>query len=138
MKNAFYFILKALFVLKIFKFCPEVLVMQKKDLIRRLRLITKFVSQARKQIVAIRILPSISRNKGNHQKMKFGQVIEYNMRNSFFEKLCTNGLRENTPRFLSKKIKIYQISGLTAKRFIQFVFTICLRRWYQNILKLRC
>ena len=31
------------------------------------------------------VLPNISRSKGN-QAMKFGQVIEYNMRNIFIEK----------------------------------------------------
>ena len=37
-------------------------------------------SQPGSQTIAIHILPSISRTKGN-QEMKFGQLIEYNMRN---------------------------------------------------------
>ena len=37
-------------------------------------------SQAGKQMIATYTLPNISRNKGN-QSMKFGQIIEYNMRN---------------------------------------------------------
>ena len=37
-------------------------------------------SQTGKQKTAIHILPNILRNKGN-QTMKFGQSIEYNMRN---------------------------------------------------------
>ena len=37
-----------------------------------------------KQIIAIHVLPNISRSKDN-QAMKFGQLIEYNMRNSFLE-----------------------------------------------------
>ena len=41
-------------------------------------------SQTRKQIIAIHILPNISRSKDN-QAMKFGQLIEYNMRNIFLE-----------------------------------------------------
>ena len=32
------------------------------------------------------ILPNTSRNKGN-QAMKFGQLIDYNMRNNFIKKL---------------------------------------------------
>ena len=36
--------------------------------------------------IAIDILPSISRSKGN-QTMKIGQLIEYNMRNIFLQKL---------------------------------------------------
>ena len=31
------------------------------------------------------ILPNISRSKGNH-RMKFSQLIEYNIRNIFYEK----------------------------------------------------
>ena len=37
-------------------------------------------SQAGKQMIATYTLPNISRNKGN-QSMKFGQFIEYKMRN---------------------------------------------------------
>ena len=55
--------------------------MQENDLVRKLRLISKFMtSQAGKQMIATYTLPNISRNKGN-QSMKFGQIIEYNMRN---------------------------------------------------------
>ena len=45
-------------------------------------------SQPGKQTIAIHILPNISRRKGN-QAMKFGQLIEYNMRNIFVEKSYT-------------------------------------------------
>ena len=41
--------------------------------------------QAGKKTIAIHILPDISRCKGN-QAMKFGQLVEYNMRNIFFLK----------------------------------------------------
>ena len=37
------------------------------------------------QTIAIHILSNITRSKGN-QAMKFGQLIEYNMRNIFLEK----------------------------------------------------
>ena len=39
-------------------------------------------SQPGKQTIAVHILPNISRSKGN-QTVKFGQLIEYNMRNIF-------------------------------------------------------
>ena len=39
-------------------------------------------SQTRQQIIAIHTLPNISRSKGN-QGMKFGQLIEYNVRKAF-------------------------------------------------------
>ena len=42
-------------------------------------------SQTGQQIITIHILPNISRSKGN-QTMKFGQSVEYNMRNIFLEK----------------------------------------------------
>ena len=42
-------------------------------------------SHAEKQTIAIHILPSMLRRKRN-QTMKFGQLIEYNMRNIFLEK----------------------------------------------------
>ena len=60
--------------------------MWKNSLIRKVRLILKFMtSQTGKQTIAIHKLPNISRSKGN-QAMKFGQLIEYNMRNIFFDK----------------------------------------------------
>ena len=39
-------------------------------------------SQTEKQIILLHRLPSISRNKGN-QTMKFGQLIEYNMKYNY-------------------------------------------------------
>ena len=60
--------------------------MYKNGLIRKVRLISKFMtSQPGQQTVGIHILPNISRTKDN-QTMKFGQLIEYNMRNIFVEK----------------------------------------------------
>ena len=43
-------------------------------------------SQQGKQVIKIYILPKILRRKGN-QAMKFGQLIEYNMRNIFLQKV---------------------------------------------------
>ena len=45
-------------------------------------------SQSGKQIIAMHILANIPRSKGN-QTMKFGQLIEYNLRNNFIEKYFT-------------------------------------------------
>ena len=60
MKNAIYFILKAFFVLKIFK----------------------FLSYLFEQRITIHILLNISRIKGN-QTMKLGQLIEYPKKSIF-------------------------------------------------------
>ena len=43
------------------------------------------MSEPGKQIIAIHILPNISRSRGN-QIMKFGQLIKYNIKNIFLEK----------------------------------------------------
>ena len=60
--------------------------MQKNGLIRKLTLISKFMtSKTGQQIITVHILPNISRSK-DIQTMKFGQLIEYNMRNFIFEK----------------------------------------------------
>ena len=58
MKNTIYIMLKALFVRKIFTFCPELLVIKEHGLIRKLRLISKIMtSETGQQIIA--------RGKGN-------------------------------------------------------------------------
>ena len=62
-------------------------------------------SQPGLQKIAIHILPNISRSKGN-QTMKFGQLIEYNMRNIFVEKPYTKCAGETISRPLSKKSKL--------------------------------
>ena len=67
-------------------------------------------SQAGQQTITIHVLPNILRSKDN-QAMRFGQLIEYNMRNIFVEKSYTKCAGETIPRPLSKKIKIEHISG---------------------------
>ena len=65
MKNVFYSILKALFVLKIFTFLLR--------LLRHVGKTAKFMtSKPRLQTIAIHILLNISQSKGD-QTMKFGQ-----------------------------------------------------------------
>ena len=61
-------------------------------------------SQPGQQTIAIHILPNITRSKGN-QEMKFGQLIEYNMKFSV-EKSYTECAGETIPRHLSKKSKL--------------------------------
>ena len=53
-------------------------------------------SQPGKQIIAIHILPNMSRSNGN-QAMKFGQLIEYNTRNIFIEKSYAKCAGETIP-----------------------------------------
>ena len=78
-KNAFYFTLNLSLYF-------DFLVMPKNGLIRKTRLISKFMtSQRGLQTIAIQNLANISRSKGN-QTMKLGQLIQYNMRTIFLEK----------------------------------------------------
>ena len=51
------------------------------------------------------MLPNISRSKDN-QTMKFGQLIECNMRNIFLEKSYTKCDGETSPRPFSEKLKL--------------------------------
>ena len=52
-------------------------------------MISKFMmSQTGQKIITMHILANISRSKGS-QKMKFSQLIEYNMRNIFLENSYT-------------------------------------------------
>ena len=51
------------------------------------------------------VLANISTSKGN-QTIKFGQLIEYNMRHIFLEKLYTKDGREASPKPFNKKSKL--------------------------------
>ena len=51
------------------------------------------------------MLPNISRSKGN-QTMKFGQLVDYNMRNNFPEKSYSKCGGETSPRPFSEKLKL--------------------------------
>ena len=73
---------------------------------RKLWLISKSItSQSGHQTIAMHILPDIPTRKGK-QKMKFGQLIEYNMRNIFLEKPNTKCGGETSLRPFYKKSKL--------------------------------
>ena len=61
-------------------------------------------SQPGQHTIVIHILPNIPRSKSN-QTIKFGQLIEYNMRNIFIEKSYTKYGGETSPRPFSGKLK---------------------------------
>ena len=105
-KNTFYFSLKAPLFSKYLSFCLYILVMYKNGLFRKIRLISKLMtSQPDQQTIAIHIFPNISRRKCN-QTIKLGQIIEYNMRNTFVKKSYTKYDEETIPRLFSKKSKL--------------------------------
>ena len=63
------------------------------------------MSQPGLQTIAIPILPNITLSKGN-QTMKFSQLIEYNKRNIFLQKLCGKRGRETSPIYFLKKLSM--------------------------------
>ena len=79
MKNPSYFTLKGLFVRYIFLAISKLI-----------------TSQGGKHVIAIGMLPNISKST-NNQTMKFGQLIKCSMKNNFLEKLFTNLLKKLLP-----------------------------------------
>ena len=80
--------------------------MYQNGLLKKLKLVSNFMtSQPGKQTIAIHILPNISRGKGN-QKMKFGHLIECNIKSISLEKSCTKCGGKTSPRHFSEKIKL--------------------------------
>ena len=138
-KNAFYFMLKALFVFEIFTFLSWLFGYVEYDLIRKLWLILKFMtSQTGQEIITIHILPSISRSKGN-QVMKFGRLKERNLTSIFFLlKNPRNNVMEKLvpdPFIKNQNWAYVWINSLKYK-----ICFCCMSKieFYQNILKLRC
>ena len=71
---------------------------RKNGLIINIRLTSKFMtSQPGLQTIAIHIFPNISKSKGN-QTMRFSQLIEYNKKNIFLQKLCRKLGKETSSR----------------------------------------
>ena len=129
MKNAFYFILKALFSLKLFRFLSWILGHIKENgLIRNIRLISEFMtSQTGQQTIAIHILLSISRSKGN-QTMKPGQLIEYNKIIIVLQKSCRKWGRETSSRPLFVFLKKHY---MTPKQVVCSLVSISLLDSFQ-------
>ena len=122
MKNLFYFMLKAPFVHEIFTFLSWLFGYVENSLIRKLRLISKCTtSKNSQQIITIHILSNISGSKGN-QTMKFGLLIEYNMRNISLEKSYTKCSGEGSPRSFCKKSKLSMFLDKGVKELSFLIF----------------
>ena len=101
MKNAFYFTLKGLFVLKIFKFLSSIFGYVEKQLGLKDKIHFKIYDVTTWETNNWNTyLPFIWRIKGN-QTMKFGQLLEYEMRNTFLEKSYAKYGRKTIPRSFS-------------------------------------
>ena len=61
------------------------------------------------------MLPNISRSKGN-QKMKFGQLIEYNMKNIFVKNHTQNVLEKLFPDLKIQNWEYLWINSVKVKR----------------------
>ena len=80
--------------------------MYQNDSSEKVRLNSNFMtSQPGQQTIVIHISSNISKNKGN-KTMKFGQLIEYKMRNIFLEKSYTKCVGQTSPRPFSGKSKL--------------------------------
>ena len=77
------------------------------------------------------ILPNISRSKDN-QAIKFGQLIECNMRNIFLENSYTKSGGEAIPRPLKSKLSIALDWNTTHLFLVDALIEV-----HQNILKTR-
>ena len=70
--------------------------------------------------------------------MKFGQLIEYNLRKVFLEKSYTKRGAETIPRPFFKKSKLSISLDQYSKVLYIFVFIVCQVEHYRNWLKLSC
>ena len=119
------------------RFRVDFLVIWKNGLIKKIWLISKFMtSQTEQQIITIHILFNISRGKGN-QTMKFGQIDEQYKKYfswKIIQKTCWKGYSH---AFLWK-VNIEHISGPTVGNVKNCFLLYVKVEVYQNILKLRC
>ena len=77
------------------------------------------MSQIGKQTIAIHTLINISRNKRN-QTMKYGQLIEYNIRNIFLKNSYAKCDGETIPRPFSKKSKL----SISLDQLAKFLYSL--------------
>ena len=80
--------------------------------------------QTGQQIIAIRTLPNILRSKST-QAMKFGQLLKYNMKNIFLEKLYPKCVGEVSLRFFHKKSKLTISLDQQSENVINFILAEC-------------
>ena len=102
-------------------------------LIRKIKLILNFMtSQPGQQTIVIHTLVSISRSKAN-QTRKYGELIEFNMRNIFLEKSYTKCDRES----FSEKLKL-SISLNQQSKVLQSLFSLYAKLRAIETLNLSC
>ena len=90
-------LVKALFVFKHLNLGPDFFGHVGKRLDKKAKVSFNIYDVTARLTVTINILPNISRSKGI-QTMKFGQLVEYNMRNIFLEKPYVQCGGKTSPR----------------------------------------
>ena len=134
MKNTFYYNLKALFVPKMFKFLYSLFGNVEKQLDQKDQINFRIYDVRTWLTIAIHILINISRSKAN-QAIKFGQLIEYNLRNIFRKKSYAKYGGEAMHGPFSKKSKL-SISLDQQSKTLYNLFLIYAK--LRTILKLNC
>ena len=86
--------------------------------------------QPDKQTIAIHILSNISRSKGN-QVRKFGQLLEYNIRNIFLEISSTKYGGEPIPSSFSQRSKL----SISLDQSLHKKWSFLLRSFSVNVTK---
>ena len=81
-------------------------------------------------------MPNISRSK-DKQTIKFGHLIEYNMKNSFL-KINAQNLVEKLYLYPFLKNQSWAYLWINILSFVQFVFIVWQVEGFRNILKLSC
>ena len=80
-------------------------------------------SSVGKQIITIHILPNISRSKGN-QTMKFGQLVEYKVKNTFLQKSCKNEPGRLVPDFFCFFKKFYVTQKRVVNTLVSYILVV--------------
>ena len=101
---------------------------------RKLRVRTLF-SQTNNY--STQLVLNLSRSKSN-QRIKFGQIKEYNMRNVFLEKTYTKCGGKTNSRAFSKKSKLSLYLNQHYEHLCSLILLYVKVEDYQNILKLKC
>ena len=90
-----------------------------------------------KRIITIPIFPNVSRSKDN-RTVKFGQLMKYNVRNIFLEKLHTTWAGESSLDLFRKKLKLSISLDQQTEILCSFFLLEVQVEGYQNILQLSC
>ena len=124
-QNAFYFTLKALFALRVFKFLSWLFGHEGNRLDQKDKINFKIygVTILGKKQLQCTLFPNMSRSKIS-QTRKFAQFIENKMRNIFLEKLYTKCGEETISRLFSKKSKL-GISLDQLSKLYGLYYTVC-------------